>query len=118
METIEEEFKQITADIVNQAITCARQTDKWRKPYAAIVDAEGNREFIRSVGQRRTALEAEDIREREALLTTVSSLPVGYRVETRDRRDCSHKTEYRDSWTRTADGWKHERIEGSNRHGC
>ena len=117
METTEKTFEQITAEIVKQAITCARQTDKWRKPYAAIVDASGNREFIKSVGRYRTALEAEDVQEREALLSVVSNLPVGYRIETRDMRDCSHKNEYRDSWTRTESGWKHEQIKGSNRHG-
>jgi hypothetical protein len=117
METTEKTFEQTTADIVDQAITCARQTDKYRKPYAAIIDAAGNRQWIRSVGQQRTALEAEDVREREALLATLNSLPVGWRVETRDKRECTHKREYRDSWTRSGDGWKHEQIKGLNRHG-
>ncbi len=111
------EIEQIELGIVNKAITCSRQNDKWRKPYAAIVSPQGNREFIQSVGKFRTPLKAEDIQEREILLAKISSLTPGWRVETRDMRDCSHKKEYRDCWTRTDEGWEHEQISGSNRHG-
>lgn len=117
METTEKTLEQLNAEIANQVITCARQTDKWRKPYAAIVDANGNREFVKSVGRFRSVIEAEDLQERAAVLAQIASLPVGARVETRDMRDCSHKNERRDSWTRTESSWKHEVIEGRNKYG-
>lgn len=118
METTEKTIEQITAEIIEEMITCARQCDKWRKPYAAIVGEDGSREFISSVGRFRTPLEAEDKTERATLRAKVEALPVGCRVETRNKYHCSHKHDYRDSWTRTEDGgWKHETIGGSNRYG-
>jgi hypothetical protein len=110
-------FEELTAAIVEQALTCARQTDKWRAPYAAIVSPCGNREFIKSVGRNRTVLESEDAEERATLLARIQSLRPGFRVETRDMRYCTHKREVRDCWTRIETGWKHEQISGKNRHG-
>jgi hypothetical protein len=117
MEQTEKTLEQLSAEIVDQAITCVRQTDKWRKPYAAIISPEGERAFLRSVGRFRTPLEAEDRAERADLTSRINSLEAGWRVETRDARDCSHKNERRDSWTRTESGWQHEVIKGRNKYG-
>lgn len=117
MEQTEKTLEQITAEIVNEAITCARQSDKWRKPYAALITPDGERYFVSSVGRFRTPAEIEDMQERAQLLANVTNLPPGSRVETRNMRYCSHKTERRDSWTRTETGWKHEEISGRNKHG-
>ena len=104
-------------EIVQEAITCARQTDKWRKPYAAVIQPDGTRSFLSSKGRFRTLLEADDEREKTECLETITSLPVGAVVETRNARHCSHKYELRTCWTRTEDGWQKEEITGSNKHG-
>jgi len=106
---------EITLKIVENALTCARQTDKWRKPYAAIISPSGEREWISSRGRFRSLLEAEQQQEFCDLLEKISNLGPGWRVETRDARHCTHKIEHRDVRTRTAEGWTHEVIAAEKR---
>jgi len=103
--TLQVETDETTTRIIDEVLVCARQTDKWRKPYAAIVAPDGTREFI------------SHATERQDLLAKIPNLAPTYRVETRNADNCSHRYERRDIWTRIDDGWKHETIRRENRHG-
>ena len=106
---------QITLQIVNEALTCARQRDQWRKPYAAIVSPSGDRQWINSLGRSRSLLEDEATQEFTDLLQQISTLAPGYRVECRNATHCSHKYECRTVWTRTRTAGRKKKLpEGTN----
>lgn len=109
------------AEILAEAITCARQLHNSREPYAAFVSTDGTYDFFASYGRNREVREveaglyllhptdeADDQAERARFLARLEALPIGCRIETCNAQD---PTESRKSWTRTADGWKHETRE-------